>query len=558
MYSILPARVASSFSLTTVLLLTITLAACSDEAGHSAELAREVTDAQGRSLGSIALTVTCADDAAVHIRRGTALLHNMTYTQAATTFEEAAALDPSCALAYWGQAMSYVHPLWPDVPTDERFVRGVALLAEARTTGRPSEHDEAYLAALDAYYRDWSVRDETERLAAYLDGWNQAFTAYPEDQELRLFRGLLLAAVATSSESRVEMQIEAGQIAEAVLEEIPDHTGALHYIIHAYDLPELADRALPAARVYGEMAKGNQHALHMTSHIFTRLGLWEESITYNRRAADEALKNPISGALSFHYSHAADYLAYAHIQRADEASARLIWEEMAAKDGPMHNHPANPYAYAAVPARIALESRDWEGATRLQARWPEGLQWDQYPQFEAITVFARGLGAARSGNLPSARAALTRLNALAPLADAVPIAYDWGGQVRIQARTVSAWIAHGEGDIDEAIRLMSEAREMEGATRKNPVTPGEVIPAAELLGDMLLAEDRFGEAMEAYESALVRSPNRLSGLFGAGLAAEGMGDAEAARAHYAQLISAMVQDSPSPRLSHAKAFLAGI
>ena len=515
-----------------------------------------VTTASGASLGSVSFPVSCGPEAAVHLRRGLALLHNMTYAQAESEFRSASKQDEDCPLAYWGIAMSYVHPLWPDVPSAEQFDTGLKLLGEARSYGPLSGRDEAYVSALESYYRDWSDRSERDRLSTYFEGWERALVASPADVELQLFRSLLLTAVATTTETRVEMQIEAGEMAEAVLEMIPDHTGALHYIIHAYDLPELADRALPAARIYGDLANGNQHALHMTSHIFTRVGSWGESITYNQQSADVALRNPINGNTSFHYLHALDYLAYAFLQLADDDGAQQVLNDMESIEDPIFDHGASLYALAAVPARIVLERQRWSDAARLASRQPSAVSWDRYPQFEAITEYARGLGAARSGNLDAAAAAVRKLDELQIRAAAAPGAYDWGEQVQIQALTVRAWVAYAEDRVTEAIAIMNEATALESTTRKNPVTPGGVLPAAELLGDMYLGLEKYALALPAYESALKRTPKRLNSLYGAGRAAELAGDTDVARGYYRQLVTDALSKSKHVHVEHAKTFLA--
>lgn len=516
-----------------------------------------VTDEEGASLGSVALPVACAPQATPHLRRGLALLHNMTYTEAETAFATAASVDPECALAYWGQAMSLVHPLWPDVPSAEGIARGADLLAEARAHGPLDERTGAWVAALEAYYQDASARGEPARLADFAAGWEAASAADPGDLEAKLFRALGAIAVAGAADDRVQSQAEAGGLAEEVLAVVPDHTGALHYIIHAYDLPELAERALPAARTYGEVAPDNAHALHMTSHIFTRVGSWEESSEYNRRAAAAGLAHPIAGATSHHYLHAADYLVYARLQRHDDVGAHRVWVEMRARADRVTPHPASAYAFAAVPARLALERGNWRGAASIERRWPPSLPWDRMPHLEAITEFARGIGAARSGDVPAAAVSAARLDALRVAAGELPGAYDWGTQVEIQGTAVRAWIALADDRTGEALGLMRAAAELEGTTRKNPVTPGEVLPAAELLGDMLIELGRFAEARAAYGSALERTRRRANSLFGAARAAELDGDADAARRLYGELLESAVPEARDDHLAHARQVLAG-
>ncbi len=518
--------------------------------------ATEVVDADGASLGTVAFPVSCSEAASSRMRLGLALLHNMTYTEAEAAFRSAAEQDPDCALASWGVAMTYVHPLWPDVPSAAQFEAGRTMLEQARTRGKRTPREAAYITALEAYYADTDPGAEPARLARYADAWAKVAADYPDDPEAALFRALSLMATAPGSDQTFGVQREAGAIAERILQRIPDHPGAHHYTIHAYDFPPLAQRALPVARSYGKVAPDNSHALHMTSHIFTRVGLWEESIEYNARAAAAALRHPINGATSHHHLHALDYLAYAHLQRADDARAREVLEHLATLQGPVMDNAVTAYAFAGVPARIALERQRWADAARLEPRQPASLSWDNYPHLEAITEFARGLGHAHTGNMAAARKSVARLGALQTKAAALPGAYDWGIQVKIQEVAARAWIAYGERRIDDAIRLMQEAAQLESTTQKNPVTPGEVLPAGELLGDMLLDVKRYDEALAAYRSALERSPNRLNSLYGAGRAAEGAGDRQTASDYYRQL----VEVAPAPngmhaRLDHARKFL---
>jgi tetratricopeptide (TPR) repeat protein len=539
-----------------IAIVTALSAACSAGEQSIDTMATEVVDAEGASMGSVAFPVSCTEEASSRMRLGLALLHNMTYTEAEAAFRSASEQDPECALAYWGVAMTYVHPLWPDVPSAAQFESGRALLEQARTRGTRTPREEAYVAALEAYYRDGETRDEPARLASYAAAWAQVAADHPDDPEAALFRALSLMATAPGSDQTFATQREAGAIAEQVLTRIPDHPGAHHYTIHAYDFPPLAERALPVARSYGNVAPDNSHALHMTSHIFTRVGLWEESIEYNARAADAALHHPINGATSHHHLHAMDYLAYAHLQRAEDGKAQGVLDHLTSLGGIVVDNSVTAYAFAAVPARIALERQRWADAARLESRRPATLSWDKYPHLEAITEFARALGHAHSGNMAAARKSVARLGVLQTQAAALPGAYDWGIQVKIQEVAARAWIAYGEGRTDEAVKLMKEAAALEATTQKNPVTPGEVLPAGELLGDMLLDLKRYDDALAAYRSALERSPNRLNSLYGAGHATELAGDEATATEYYRQLVA--VAPAPAgthPRLDRAQRFL---
>jgi len=493
-----------------------------------------VTDGHGASMGSVSFDTTCASDE--QLRMGLALLHHMTYVEAGRTFESVMAEEPSCAIARWGVAMSWVHPLWPDVPTAEQLDRGWALLEEARALGTASARESAYIDALSAYYADAASRDEPARLRSYQAGWEAVAAAYPHDPEAAVFSALTTIATAAGSPDAAHRRIGAGIAAQRVLQAIPDHPGAHHYAIHAFDTPSAAERALDVADSYGRVAPANSHALHMTSHIFTRRGLWKESIEFNQRAADAAWNEPIGGQTSHHHLHAIDYLAYAYLQRGADAEADEVLAHLRALDGPAVNNAVSAYAFAAVPARIALERHDWAAAASVAFREPSTMSWDAYPHLEAIPVFARALGAARTGDLDSAREGAARLAALAEAATALPDAYDWATQVRIQEIGARAWIEFAEGHEAEAIAHMMESADLEATTDKNPVTPGEVLPAGELLGDMLYDAGRYEEAYQSYVFAMERTPNRFNSLYGAARSAEAAGMAEQARWYYGQLI----------------------
>ena len=512
----------------------------------------EVFDHAGSSLGQVAIEVTCTSEANDHVRRGLALLHNMTYTEAEAEFAAASEADPNCAMAKWGEATSLFHPLWPDVPTAETVQRGKTLLEEA-TDRTPSALEEAYIAAASAYYAGDQSRSETDRLQAYADGWDNVVSEFPNDIEAKLFQALSRIGISETASDMVAVRSSAGEIAEAVLAKIPNHPGALHYTIHAYDLPELADRAQEEAQIYGKVAPENSHALHMTSHIFTRVGSWDESISYNSRAGVAALKHPVMGGVSMHYLHAADYLVYAYLQQGNDAAAAKVWQEITSLDGPVQNHAGSAYAYAAVPTRMALERHDWQKASAIKLYAPSSITWNSYPHLEAIVVFTRGMGAARSGKPAMASKSVQRLQELENAAAALPGAYDWAAQVRIQRKTVQAWILLARRDTKGALAEMRAAAELEATTTKNPVTPGEVLPATELYGDMLLELNQPAEALKAYGQSLARNRNRLNSLYGAAVASEKLGDTEAAKEYYRQIVSIADDNSDLDLIVRARA-----
>jgi tetratricopeptide (TPR) repeat protein len=347
---------------------------------------------------------------------------------------------------------------------------------------------------------------------------------------------------------------KAGAIAEKVLAQVPDHPGAHHYVIHAYDYPPLAPKALIVARSYGQIAPDIPHALHMPTHIFTRVGLWQESIIMNKRSAAAALKHPAGSEVSLHYPHALDYLVYAYLQQADDHKARLVMEEILIPDDSFQTHIAASYSFTAIPARFALERQQWSEAAVLEPRLPNNYPIENFPAMEAIIYFARALGAARSGNVKMANQALEKLTALHKKAEKTS-AY-WAKQIEIQRLSVTAWIVYQEGRKNEALNIMQKAAELESSTGKHPVTPGEILPARELLADMLLDMGRYREAQTEYETALKRSPNRFNSLYGAGLAAELGNNKSRAVLYYKEIVKITeTVKTDREQLKHAKLYL---
>ena len=509
----------------------------------------------GGNLGRVEFPVSCGGEAASEMERGLALLHHMTYMAARAAFERATARDPDCAMGYWGQAMTYIHPLWSDPPSEEDFGTASALLETAATTGRRTAREEAYIEALRSYFSLGRGSSEKPNLTAYAEGWKQAHSRFSEDPEIRSLYALAHLATADPDDKSYAVQNAAADIAAPVLQRIPDHPGAHHYIIHSYDYPTLAEKGLKVARSYGAIAPTVPHALHMPSHIFVRLGLWDETITMNSRSADAAKLHPVGDQVSLHYLHALDYLAYAHLQRGEDDKAAEVLATMEAIEKPLQPHVASAYTLAAVPARPAMERHDWKQAAALKPRLPVDFPWDKFPQMEAITYFARGIGAARSGDLEQARSDVERLEVLQRAAQEGS-GY-WGKQVAIMRGAVQAWLARASGDEQEGLRLMRQAADLESTTEKHPITPGEILPARELLGDMLLEMNRPEKARREYALALQRSPRRLNSLYGSGRAAEMAGDRPGAMKSYSELLEFAAPDSSDPRLQRARRVVGG-
>lgn len=521
---------------------------------HPGATLPETANVYGGQLGSVTLPFFCNEAVAEQAGRGLALLHHMTYVGSRAIFMALTDADQDCAMGYWGQAMSYIHPLWSDPPSETDFESGKALAAEAMKRAKDTK-EKAFVAAVQAYYAEGRNRTEKPNLKAFTEGWRKVYEQFPEDLEAASFYALAHLGTVDPADKSYVKQKQSAKIGKQVLRRSPTHPGGHHYTIHALDYPPLAIEALDVARSYGKIAPEVPHALHMPAHIFTRLGLWEESIVMNRRSADAALKHPANGKISLHYLHALDYLTYAYLQRGDDAEAEKILDEITAIKGPYQPHVASAYSFAAVPARIALERQQWTKATSLEAQTPNNYPWEINPAMEAITYFANGLGAARSSDKVTVSRAIDALAALQERATETS-AY-WGKQIEIQRLSVKAWLAYLEEDKETALKIMREAATKEAATEKHPVTPGEVLPAHELLADMLFEMGHYQDAQTYYLATLERSPNRLNSLFGAGHAAELSGDKTAASRYYRMLTELVVSDSKLTRLQHAKAYLAG-
>jgi tetratricopeptide (TPR) repeat protein len=510
---------------------------------------------QQHELGHVKFSTSCSSEAESRMQTGVALLHHMMYDQAVPAFEAAARADDNCAIAHWGLAMTQLRPLWAP-PTQAEFEKGHAAAQRALEIGAPTEREQAYIAAVAAYFDDDEALNHRARLAAWTRAQQAVHTAHPDDVDAGAFYALSQLATASPDDREFRQQAAAGRLLEQLHARAPEHPGIFHYLIHAYDNPALAGQATEVAHGYDELAPNVPHALHMPSHIFVRLGKWPEVIDWNTRSAEAALRQPVGGATSLHHVHALDYKLYAHLQQGEDKKARQVLEEINAVDN-YQVHDAGAYGIAAAQARYPLERGEWEQAAALPlpTQTHSAFPWDDYPHHQSITWFARGLGAARSGDLDAAREAVSTLDELHQRAIDAGENY-WAILVDARRKTVAAWTAFGDGNRDDALRLMREAADREDSVDKHPVTPSEVRPARELLGEMLVLLDRPEEAIEAYETALQVSPNRLNSLYGAGRAAEIAGREELARRYYEQVAELTTDDAEREALRHVRAFLA--
>ena len=506
-------------------------------------------------IGQVTFPVTCSSEARPRFERAVAMLHHMMYAQAEREFRSLAASDPDCAMAYWGIAMTLFHPLWPGEPTKVELQQGSDAIEKARALKPSTEREKAYITATSAYYNNWQQKSHRERVSTWDVAQRSVYPNYREDIDAAAFYALALLATAPKADKSYAHQKEAGALLENLYARYPEHPGVVHYLIHAYDNPELAGRAVDTARAYDKIAPDVPHALHMPTHIFTRLGIWSDSIDWNIRSANAALKYPVNNYISHHYLHALDYLIYAYLQSAEDVKANEVLNQMYERDNYQQTFVTG-YALAALPARYTLERRKWEDAAKLEIPTRDTFPWEDYPEVEAIIHYARGLGAARSGNVTTAHEALSALNAIHKRLINTGQQY-WGILVDAQRKTVAAWIDYSEGNNDSALVKMREAADLEDSVDKNPVTPGSVLPAWELLGEMLLLSGDPEGALVAYEASLSISPYRFNSLYGAGHAAERMGNTEMARSYYDSLLEVSVRaDSPRPEIDRAKSYTA--
>ena len=503
-----------------------------------------------RAAGTVDFPVSCAPAVRAEFIRGVALLHSFFYEEARRIFTSVAEQDPNCAMAQWGIAMTWWHPIWTP-PTPDEMSAGKAAIEKAMGMTAGTERERGFITALNTYYNTPDGPNAgavgqschgpvgaRDRVVAYEKEMRQLSEKYPDDFEAQTFYAfaILAAGYATPTDTTLAKQLQAAALLEKLWKKNPNHPGVTHYLIHSYDYPALAERGLAAARSYGSIAPWVPHALHMPSHIFTRLGMWEESIAANRSSADASRAYAAMrhrDATEAEELHALDYMAYSYLQEGQDSKAKEIVDFAATvrKTNPELEF-SGAYALAAIPSRYALERNAWSDAAAL--RIPALPHWSSFPSFEGLIEYSHALGRAHTGDIEGARKAIDRMQQLRDSSTDPRLDY-FKRHLDLQIQAASAWVTYGEGKKDEAVNLLRRAADAEDILGKHPVSPGALVPAREQLGDLLLTLNRPKEAQQEFEAALKIYPGRFRGLYGAAQAAKLIGEKEKADHYYAKL-----------------------
>jgi tetratricopeptide (TPR) repeat protein len=497
-----------------------------------------------QQLGNVSFEIACNETAQRRFNRAMRYQHSFWYSAAKEIFEEVAKADPTCGMAHWGVALSLLNNPHAAIPAPN-LAPGLAAIQKAKAVGARTERERDYIDALALMYIDYDKLTHAQRIRSFLGAMEKLAAKYPNDDEAQIAYAITLNTSASPADKTYAQQSKGAAILEPISKRLPQHPGVTHYLIHLYDYPATAEKGLDAANRYAKIAPAAPHAQHMPSHIYTRVGYWNESVASNIASVKAALVDKSLGD----QLHGQDYLVYAYLQLARDKEARAVVDEMLTVTGYNSSVRAATFAVTASPARYMMERGDWKGASELQVR-PTGTAF-----VDAITHFARAVGAARSGNPEAAK---TEINKLAELREKTRETKDayWTEQVDIQWQVANAWMLHAQGKHDEALRAMSAAADTEDKTEKSPVTPGPLAPARELYGEMLLDRGMAREALAAFEATKAKEPNRFRGFLGAARAAETLGDKVTARDNYQKIITlASEAKSNRPEVAAAAQFL---
>ncbi len=510
----------------------------------------------GDQFGEVSFSLSCSYETREIFDLAVSLLHSFEYEEAEKAFVQVIDADPDCAMAYWGVAMSISHSLWHQSDLD--YLKKGAELLELVKNIPTGEKEAAYLDAISSYYEDYKNKDKKTRSLLYEMKMEALHKKYNDDKEAAIFYALALRAASDNSDKNYTKQKKSGKILENLFEEQPNHPGIAHYIIHNYDYPELAHLALPTARRYADIAPGSSHAQHMPSHIFTRLGLWEESIESNESSASSARCYAEESLMDGHWGnelHAMGYLVYAYLQKGDNKSANEQYEYLKTiKKLNPSNAAAIAYPFAAIPARIALKNKNWEAAAKLTFHESE-LSWEDYPWQKSLLHFAKAIGSAHIGDINAANKELEILKVLRQQN------ISKGNQASAKHVTVEIKITQGlllflNEEPDKGISLLKEAVALEDELGKHGITPGKITPAREFLANMLMSMNKPHDALTIYEKNLTINPNRFNGVYGSAKAAAASGNKEKAILYFGQLLELTKNsESDRPELEEAEAFL---
>ena len=510
--------------------------------------------AKGKSieeLGRVVFPTSCTPQAQAQFERALAMLHSFFFPETIKAFSAVAETDPNCAIAYWGIAVSQrPNPLVG--PFDAATLkRGLEAVQKGQTIGAKTERERDWLAAIEQFYKDYDKVDQDTRAKNYEKAMEALAKKYPDDVEAKIFHALALNE--TFDHKTMDNLVKAIEILEPIDKQYPDHPGVTHYLIHSYDFPALADRGVPAANKYAKIAPAAPHALHMPAHIYSMVGMWDASIASNLAsvavAKEYTEKSKLDGVLAG-VPHAYDFMEYAYLQLGQDAKAKALIEENAAIQKVVGPQLAGRMAQAAVPARYMLERQDWRGAAQLK---PLGFD---IPPAEAVTHFARALGAARIGDVAAAQADVAKLIEIRAGLEKANQSY-WAGQVEIQVLAAQAWIAQAQSKPEEALKFMRAAADLEDSSEKHVAMENRFYPMRELLGDLLMEQGQAGEALKAYEASIKNARERLRGFYGAAKAAEALGDKQKATTYFTELLRLTKNaDTDRPEIRAAKQALA--
>src|SRR5262245_36140791 len=512
--------------------------------------AKKDLEKRHEQFGEVHFPVACKAGVQEKFDLAVAMLHTFSFPAAAKTFTAISQEDPECAMAYWGIAATSIGSLYAGRPGPME-VQGKQAVEKAKAIGGKTPRERDYIAAIEVFYMGADEIDYAARAHAYAKALERLHRKYPEDREAEVFYAYALSALGTPTDQTFTYQLKGAAILEKLLEKLPNHPGVMHYLLHAYDNPRYAERGLAAARRFAKVAPSSPHALQFPAHIFVRMGLWQESIDTNRAGAavDDLFFKP----------HAMDFLVHSYLQTGQDVEAKRVIDEAATiKITP---HILDAYSMAAMPARYAVERRRWDEAAALTLPQEREFAWSLFPHAEAALVFARALGAARNGNIDAARKGLYRLrelraNLIKANSEGTWQGY-WVSQLQNNHQIVTAWITYTQGGRDEALQILRAAADREDTTAWDPVMPGHIVSARQLLGEMLLDANDPLQAMPEFEAALKAEPSRFWSLFGAARTADLAGDSAKAQAFYTRLVTQTAHADPErPALKVANAFLA--